>query len=57
MAHDPLVSALNAFANFGEGCIHGVGGAILEICRLLASFSYELVDGRALRDRLRGCQY
>jgi hypothetical protein len=55
MAHDPLVSALNALANFGEGRFHGVGGAILEIRRLLAGFGYELVDVRALGDGLWLC--
>lgn len=52
LARNPLVRALNVLAELGKRSGGRVRSAVLEIGRLLACFGLELVDGRALVDRL-----
>lgn len=48
LAHNPLVSALNAFPNLGECSVNGVAGAVLEVRVLFTGFSPKLVESRTL---------
>ena len=49
---NPLVSVLNAFRQLGERSVSRVVGTVLEVGRLLAGLSFQLVEGSALVYRL-----